>query len=182
MPSILRISGRIEESYLKLKVHSNGISHTTQIFLPNSEVLSETLFPDAKLPFMYLGRSWQEKVYSPFSSPSAPVERVHVEVVAKECIEHCGKVRRVMRVEYKSISGSGIPEHARTQGISWVDPESGNVLRRDVFLGNSKLRFERLPYEAAQTAGLVLFKDQFLTANTTDTEVTKSPTATQRVH
>jgi len=169
MPSILNMSGRIEQSYLKLKVHSGEVSHSTQIYLPNSEVLSEALFPDAKLPSMFLGRSWQEKVYSPFSSPSSPIERMQVEVVAEESIEHCGEVRQVMRVEYKLIAGSGIPEHAKTRGISWVDPLSGEVLRRDVFLGDSKLRFLRLPQEAAQEAGLDLFEDQFLTADTTYT-------------
>jgi len=172
MPSVLRMSGRMEGPHLQLKVRSSDFSHTTQIPLPNSEALSEALFPNAKLPYLYLGRSWHEKVYSPFSSPANPVERVHVKVEAVETIEHHGEVRRVMRVEYKSEGGSGIPEIARTQGISWVDPKSGDVLRHDVFLGNSKLRFERLTKEAATKAGLKLFEDQLLTADTTsDTEL-----------
>jgi hypothetical protein len=165
MPSLLRMSGRIEDSHLQLKVRSSDFSHSTRIYLPNSEALSEALFPDAKLPYMHLGRSWQEKVYSPFSSPADPVEIVQVKVAAVETIEHDGEVRRVMRVEYKSLVGSGIPEHAKTQGISWVDPTTGEVLRRDVFLGDSKLRFVRLPKQAATTAGLELFEDQLLTAD-----------------
>ena len=163
MPSLLKMSGRMEESNLKLKVTSNEFSHTTKIYLPNSEILSEALFPDAKLPDMRLGRSWQEKVYSPFSSPADPVELVQVEVKAIEAIEHNGKVERVMRVEYSSVVGSGVPAQARTQGISWVEPESGDVLRRDVFLGESKLRFERMPKEQAAKAGLKLFEDQLTT-------------------
>lgn len=165
MPSVLKMSGRIEESHLKLKVNSNDFSHSTSIYLPNSEALSEALFPDAKLPHMHLGRSWQEKVYSPFSSPADPVELVQVEVKEVETIEYDGEVRRVMRVEYKSLVGSGIPEHARTQGVSWVDPSTGDVLRRDVFIGDSKLRFERLPKDAAIQAGLELFRDQLRTAD-----------------
>ena len=169
MPSILKMSGRIEDDeYLKLKVRSSDFSHSTRIYLPGSEVLSEALFPDAKLPYMHVGRSWQEKVYSPFSSPADPVERVQVEVKSVETIEHHGDMRRVMRVDYKSIGSSGIPAHARTQGISWVDPESGEVLRRDVFLGASKLRFERLPKQEATAAGMELFEDQLLTAQPRD--------------
>ncbi len=168
MPSILKMSGRIEKSYLKLKVRSNEFSHTTKIYLPNSEALSEALFPDAKLPYMHVGRNWQEKVYSPFRSPSDPVELVQVEVMQIETIEHLEEARRVMRVEYRSVAGSGIPEQARIQGIAWVDPQSGDVLRRDVFLGSSKLRFERLSKEAAEEAGLMLFEDQLLLATPTD--------------
>ncbi len=162
MPSILKMSGRIEESYLKLKVRSNDFSHTTRIFLPNSEAMSEALFPDAKLPYMHKGRSWQEKVYSPFSSPADPVELVQVEVVDRETIQHDGETKSVMRVVYKSIGSSGIPANARIQGVSWVEPRSGDVLRRDVYLGESKLRFERLPEEAAKRAGQELFEEYLL--------------------
>ncbi len=167
MPSILKMSGRVEEAYLKLKVSSNDYSHSTKIFLPNREALSEALFPDAKLPALQVGRNWQEKVYSPFRSPSDPVELVQVEVVAIATIEHHDEIRRVMRVESRSVVSSGIPEQAKIQGVSWVDPQSGDVLRRDIFLGNSKLRFERLPKEAAVATGLELFKDQLLTADST---------------
>jgi len=164
--SVLRISGRLEESYLKLKVHSSDFSHSTRIFLPNSKALSEVLFPDAKMPYMHIGRSWQERVYSPFSSPANPVELVQVEVVSVETLEHRGEVRRVMRVVYQSMEGSGVPVHARNQGISWVDPKSGEVLRREIFLGGSKLRFERLSKEAALEAGLKLFEDQLRSRDT----------------
>ena len=157
MPSILKMSGRIEESYLKLKVSSNNFSHTTKIYLPNSEALSELLFPDAKLPYLRLGRTWQEKVYSPFSSPTNPIELVQVKVQELESIEHRGEIRSVLRVDYMTITGSGIPEHARVQGVSWVDPTTGDVLRREVFVGNSKLRFERLSQEDTAAAGLKLF-------------------------
>ncbi len=168
MPSVLRMSGRIEESQLKLKVSSSDFSHTKQIYLPNSEALSEALFPEARLPYMRLGRSWQEKVYSPFSSPTDPVEIVQVQVKSVESIMHHGESRRVMRVEYASLAGSGIPAQARIQGISWVDSGSGDVLRRDVFLGDSKLRFERLPKEAAVVAGLKLFENQLHTPDATN--------------
>lgn len=168
MPSVMKMTGRIEGSYLRLKVRSNEFSHSTKIYLPNSEALSEALFPDAKLPYMHVGRSWQEKVYSPFRSPSDPVELVQVEVQEIENIEHHGEHRRVMRVEYRAVVGSGIPEQAKIQGVSWVDPKTGDVLRRDVYLGDSKLRFERMSKEAATAAGMKLFEDQLLVADSTE--------------
>jgi len=171
MPSVLRMSGRIEDSYLKLKVSSSEFSHSTRIYLPNSEALNEALFPDARLPYMHIGRSWQEKVYSPFSSPAAPVERVHVEVVSVETIEHHDEVRRVMRVNYTAADGTGIPTNARVQGVSWVDPKTGDVLRRDVYVGESKLRFERMTRTDALAAGMKLFEDQLLTADDASTQV-----------
>ncbi len=175
MSSVLKMSGRMEKSFLKLKVRSNDYSHSTKIFLPNSEALSEALFPDARLPYMHVGRNWQEKVFSPFRSPSDPVELVRVEVTSVESIEHRGEGRRVMRVEYRAVTGSGIPAQAKIQGVAWVDPGTGDVLRRDVYLGDSKLRFERLPKEAAVTAGLKLFADQLRTAETPHQNALQQP-------
>jgi hypothetical protein len=54
--------------------------------------------------------------------------------------------------------GSGISDKARLQAVSWVEP-SGAVLRRDVYLGSSKLRFNRLSDEAANKIGQQLFED-----------------------
>ncbi|MCH7751436.1 MAG: hypothetical protein IH898_04705, partial [Planctomycetes bacterium] len=88
LPSVLNISGRVEDSFLQLRVHSGDISYTTPIYLPDRNSLNEVLFPDAKLPQMYVGRSWQEKIYSPFHSPSNPVELVQAEVVSVEAIQY----------------------------------------------------------------------------------------------
>ncbi len=175
MPSVLKMNGRIEESYLKLKVRSSDFSHTTRIFLPNSEAISEALFPDANLPYMHEGRTWQEKVYSPFSSPADPIELVQVEVVGRETIQHDGETKSVMRVVYKSITASGIAANARIQGISWVEPRSGDVLRRDVYLGDSKLRFERLPEEAAKQAGKELFEQYLLAIDDEEDDIEATP-------
>lgn len=182
MPSILRMSGRVEDSHLKLRVHARELSHRTQIYLPNSETLSEALFPDAKLPYLHIGRSWQEKIYSPFSSPASPVELVEVEVVARETVEYEGDLCPVLRVEYKSLNSTGISSNSRLQGISWVDPKSGDVLRRDVYLGDSKLRFERLSKEEATQAGLDLFEHKlfFEAAESTNREAAQADEASDQ--
>ena len=159
LPSMLNITGRVKDSFLQLKVRSGKISYTSPIYLPDSKSLNEVLFPDAILPQMYVGRSWREEIYSPFHSPGNPVELVQAEVVSVEAIQYGGEPRKTLRVEYRAMSRSGIPQEAHLQAESWVEPSSGNVLRRDVYLGSSKLRFTRLTDEAAKKAGVELLKE-----------------------
>lgn len=158
LPSVLNISGRVEKSFLELHVRSGDVSYDTPVYLPDSKALNEVLFPDARLPQMYVGRSWREEIYSPFHSPGNPVEVVQAEVVSTEAIQYGDESRRTLRIEYRAMVGSGVPEEARLQAESWVEP-SGNVLRRVVYLGGSKLRFDRLKKEEATTVGGKLLED-----------------------
>ncbi|MCA9232600.1 MAG: hypothetical protein KDA57_18265 [Planctomycetales bacterium] len=159
MPSVLVMSGRMNDSYLDLKIRTGGIPYSTPVYLPDKKALSEALFPEAKLPQMYVGRVWREEVFSPFHSPSEPVEIIQAEVVSEETMEHQGKIRRVMRVEYRGMVGSGVPKNARIQAVSWVEPD-GMVLRHDFFVGRSVMRFERLSDDEAAKIGAELFERQ----------------------
>jgi hypothetical protein len=158
MPSVLRLSGRVKDSYLRLNVVSGQLPYEVVVYLPDSKSLNEALFPGGELPYMYVGRQWQEEVYSPFRATGDPIELVHAEVVSEETLEYCGDTCRVLRVEYHGMIGSGISDKARLQAVSWVEP-TGDVLRRDVYLGSSKLRFNRLSDEQANKIGEQLFKD-----------------------
>ena len=159
LPSVLRMTGRYEESNLKLRVSSGEMSYTTSIFLPESRSMNEILFPAANLRGMYVGRTWREEVYSPFHSPGNPVEMLMVEVVEREQIIVAGVLRDAYRIEYRSMNVSGIARDAHLQAECWVDPRSGQVLRRDVFLGDSKLRFNRLDEAYARSVGRELLDD-----------------------
>ncbi len=158
LPSVLNMSGRVEGSFLNLRVHSADLTYSTPIYLPDSKSLNEVLFPDAKLSKMYVGRRWQEEIYSPFHSPSDPTELVQAEVMVSEMIHYAGKMHRTFRVEYRSMTSSGIAQNERLQAVSWVEP-TGDVLRRDVYLGDSKLRFIRLKKSEAKQVGLKLLED-----------------------
>jgi len=173
-PSVLNISGRVENSFLELQVRSGNISYTTPIYLPDSKSLNEVLFPDARLPQMYVGRSWREEIYSPFHSPGNPVELVQAEVVSVEAIQYGEEMRKTLRIEYRAMSRSGVPQEARLQAESWVEP-SGNVLRRDVYLGGSKLCFTRLEKKAAKEVGLELLNDLIRTGAEIDLEPLDEP-------
>ncbi len=169
LPSIFNITGRVEESFLQLQVRSGDITYSSPIYLPDSKALNEVLFPDARLPHMYVGRSWREEIYSPFHTPGNPVELVRAEVVSVEAIQYGGETRKTLRIEYRAMSRSGISQEARLQAESWID-ESGDVLRRDVSLGSSKLRFIRLSEDAAKKAGVELLKELVRTGAKIDLE------------
>jgi hypothetical protein len=160
IPSVFRISGRMLDSQLEFKVRSGSLTYTTQAYIPNQAALSEALFPDARLPYMYVGRHWQKEVFSPFKSPGTPVELVEAEVVAIESLQYGDETVRVMRIDYRSLPGPGIPEANRLQAVTWVEPKSGMVLRQDVYIANSKLRFERLADEIAGQIGLEFFPNE----------------------
>ncbi|HYO23660.1 MAG TPA: hypothetical protein VEQ85_01800 [Lacipirellulaceae bacterium] len=164
--SLLHLTGRMNGSFLDLKVHFNGVTYSPHVFIPNEAALSETLFPDAQLPNLYVGRQWQEELYSPFRSPNDPVESVEAEVTGSETIEHDEQNQRVMRVEFRGSGGPGVPEEARLQAVAWVRAEDGLVLRQDAYIGASKLRFERLAEEAAAAKGRQLLRGMHQTRGT----------------
>ncbi len=157
MPSVLSISGRVKDSELELEIRSGEISYPTSVYLPEKKSLSEALFPDARLPLMYEGRRWREEVFSPFHSPSDPVEVVEAEVVSEDSMEYQGEIRRLMRVEYRSKAGSGVSKKSRLQAVSWVE-KNGTVLRREVYVGSTKMRFDRLSKAEAAKVGVELFE------------------------
>jgi len=159
MPSVLNISGRVNDSNLDLKIRSSDISYPISIYMPDRKSLNEALFPDARLPSMYEGRRWSEEVYSPFHAPNDPIELVQAEVVSTESMEIQGKIRRLLRIEYRGRVGSGVDKNSRLQAVSWVKKD-GTVLRHDVYIGGSELRFERLSKHEAAEIGVDLFERQ----------------------
>jgi hypothetical protein len=144
VPSVLQLHGEVDGSYLNLKVQFGDVSYQPKVPIPDNSALNEALFPDARLPYMYVGRRWHEEVYNPFSSPNSPIETVEAEVTGIESIEYDGKLQRVMRVEFRGPPTPGIAEESRMQAIAWVRAEDGLVLRQDVAIAASQLRFERL--------------------------------------
>ena len=157
LPSVLSVKGRVKDSNLNLKVRSGSYSSSSSVYMPNSKALSEALFPDARLPLMYVGRKWHEEIYSPFYAPGDPVKVIQAEAVAKDSLEYQGKIQRVVRVEYRTILGSGIKKNAQLQAVSYV-AQNGDVLRHEVYVGDAVMRFERLSQELAQEKGLDLFE------------------------
>jgi hypothetical protein len=151
--SLLQLNGRVNGGFLELNVKFNDVTYSPHVPLPNQSALNESLFPDAKMPYMYVGRKWHEETYSPFRTPSDPVDTVEVEVTGVESLERDDQLERVMRVEFRGSEESGIPEDARLQAVAWVRADDGLVLRQDLYISSSSLRFERLSDEKAAEVG-----------------------------
>jgi hypothetical protein len=151
--SVLHLDGKVNGAFLDLTVEFGNVRYEPKVPIGDQSMLSEALFPDAKLPYLYVGRSWTEEIYNPFHAPSTPVETVDVEVTGIETLTQDGVNHRVMRVEFHGPPAPGVPEEARLQAIAWVRQSDGVVLRQDVIISNSKLRFDRLPDEEALKRG-----------------------------
>lgn len=161
IPDVLQMSGRMSGGFLELKIRSGELSYPASIPISNDSAISEAMFPDAKLPHMYVGKQWTEEVYHPFRSPTEPVETIEVEVVGEETMTMGDKTVRVLRIDYRGQASPGIPEDARLQAVAWVEPEAGEVLRQDVHVGQSKLRFVRLTDEEAFALSRQLFQRSY---------------------
>ena len=151
--SVLKLDGKVNGAFLDLKVEFGDVKYEPKVPIGDQSMLSEALFPDAKLPYLYVGRRWTEEIYNPFHAPSAPVESVDVEVTGIETLTQDGVNHRVMRVEFYGPPAPGVPEEARLQAIAWVRQPDGVVLRQDVIISNSKLRFDRLSDKEALKRG-----------------------------
>lgn len=160
--SVLELNGKVNGAFLDLKVKFGDMQYEPKVPIANQAALSEALFPDAKLPYLYVGRRWSEEIYNPFHAPSAPVETIDVEVTGVETLLFEGENHRVLRVEFSGQPAPGVPEDARLQAIAWVRQSDGVVLRQDVLISSSKLRFDRLSeVEAAEQGNRLLNRSRF---------------------
>lgn len=150
---VLNLSGQVNGAFLELKVHFGEVTYEPRVPIGDQGALSEALLPDAKLPYLYVGRRWSEEVYNPFRAPSAPVETVDVEVTGIETIQFGEENHRTMRVEFMGPPAPGVPDDARLQAVAWVRVSDGVVLQQDVIISTSKLRFVRLPDAEAAEVG-----------------------------
>lgn len=150
---VLELSGTVNGAFLELRIRFSDVTYEPKVPIANHAAFNEALFPDAKLPYMYVGRRWSEEVYNPFRAPTSPVESLDVEVTGIENLTIDDKTHRVMRVEFYGQPAPGVPEDARLQAIAWVRASDGLVLRQDVIISSSKLRFERLPEQEAAEVG-----------------------------
>jgi hypothetical protein len=151
--NVLELHGKVRGAFLDLNVKFGEITYDPKVPIANQAALSEALFPDAKLPYLYVGRQWTEEIYNPFHAPGATVESVDVEVTGIETLTMNDENHRVLRVEFSGPPAPGVPEDARLQAIAWVRQSDGVVLRQDVLISTSRLRFDRLPEEEALKQG-----------------------------
>jgi hypothetical protein len=152
LPTVAKISGRVEGAELVLRFESGDLFHESRYPLPSSALLGSELIPEPKLLQIYVGRKWQKEEFSPFRAPSSSMELVQGEVVEEESIVHDGKLVNTKRIEYRTLLAAAVSSEDRLRAVLWV-ADDGVVLRQDVYLVNVKLRFERRDDPAALQLG-----------------------------
>lgn len=143
LPMVMRVQGKVEGAELKLTVHSGDVTHAPVSYpLPSSSTFTNELIPDPKLLQVYVGRTWQQEVYSPFRPPGNSLEIMQAEVTEERVIDHRGERMFARKIEYRSLSAPGVAVDNTLHAVVWV-ADDGTVLRQDVHLMDAKLRFER---------------------------------------
>jgi hypothetical protein len=142
LPLMVKVHGKVDGPELNLRFHSGDVSHEVNFPFPNKKQLDGELIPEPKLLQIYVGRRWQVEMFSLFRPPTDSLTLLQAEVVAEESIHQAGRMIRAKRIEYRDLSAAGVAAEHTLRAAVWV-ADDGTVLRQDVVLVNTKLRFER---------------------------------------
>jgi hypothetical protein len=142
LPLVMKVTGRVVGAELQMKIQSGEVTHEISYQVPSYALLTSELIPEPKLLQIYVGRKWQQEVYSPFRPPGNALEILQAEVVDERMIDHRGERIHGRKIEYRSLSAAGVATDNTLRAALWV-ADDGTVLRQDVHLMDVKLRFER---------------------------------------
>jgi hypothetical protein len=142
LPLVMKVSGRVVGPELRMKIQSGEVTHEISYPVPSCALLTSELVPEPKLLQVYVGRKWQQEVFSPFRPPGDALEILQAEVVDERVIDHRGERIHARKIEYRTLSAAGVATDKTLRASLWV-ADDGTVLRQDVYLMEVKLRFER---------------------------------------
>jgi hypothetical protein len=142
MPLVMRVLGRVDGAELRLKIQSGEMTHEMSYPVPSEALSINELIPEPKLLQVYVGRKWQQEVFSPFRPPTNSMEILQAEVVEEGNLEHRGEDVLARKIEFRSLTAAGVAADNTLRSVVWV-AEDGTVLQQDIHLMNAKLRFVR---------------------------------------
>lgn len=156
LPFVMRVNGKVDGADLKVRVQSGDMTHEVTYQAPSKSRLTSELVPDAKLLQIYVGRQWQQEIYSPFRPPGNALQIMQAEVVEERDIDHRGERIHARKIEYRNLSSAGVSNDNTLHAVVWVG-DDGMVLLQEVYLMEVKLRFERCtqPEEIKEAADLL---------------------------
>jgi hypothetical protein len=169
LPMVMRVYGKIEGAELRLKVQSGEVTNEVSYPVPSFSRLTNELIPDPKMLSVYVGRKWQQEIYSPFRPPGNSLEILQAEVVDERIIEHRGERVNARKIEYRSLSSAGVSANNTLHAEVWV-ADDGTVLRQQVHLMDAKLRFER-----CTEPGMLTFAERLLDVDSVATMPRHTP-------
>jgi hypothetical protein len=139
----MKVLGKVVGPDLVLRVQTGDTSQGPFTYpVPTASMLTSELVPESKLLPIYVGRKWQQEVYSPFRAPGNSLEIMQAEVVAEHVIDHRGERIHARKIEYRTLSTAGVTPDNTLRAVVWV-ADDGTVLRQDVVLMDARLRIER---------------------------------------
>lgn len=159
MADAVKVQGQIEGAKLKLSAQSGDLPYKIEQSLPSNALMNEELSPQVRMPGLRVGQAWTVPLYSPFRTPSSPVEVLQAVVERQERLTWGDESLFCHVVVYRADSGSGVSE-GETRGRMWVDAE-GLVLRQEITILGSNLHFVRLKGDVAHDVYAALGDDWF---------------------
>jgi hypothetical protein len=142
LPLVMKVQGRVQEAQLRVKIQSGEVTHEVSYPVPKPSLSANELIPEPKLLQVYVGRKWQQEVFSPFRPPTNSMEMLQAEVVEEGVLEQDGVTTKARKIEFRTLSAAGVSADNTLRAVVWV-AEDGTVLRQDTYLMTAKLRFER---------------------------------------
>lgn len=153
----IKVQGQIEGSNLRLSVQSGDLPYKLERDLPPNSLMSDELSPHVRMPGLRTGQTWTVPLYSPFRSPSSPIEILQAVVERDDSLTWGGRTLPCRIIVYRGDSGSG-QAGSEIRGRVWVDRE-GIVLRQEIAIFRSHLHFIRLPAADAEIVAEELGED-----------------------
>jgi hypothetical protein len=143
LPLVMRVQGKVDGPEMVIKIQTGDVIHAPMRYpVPSNSLLTTELVPEPKLLQVYVGRKWQQEIYSPFRAPGDSLEIMQAEVVEERFIDHRHERVHARKIEYRNLSSAGVAADNTLRAAVWVG-DDGVVLRQEVFLMDAKLRFER---------------------------------------
>jgi hypothetical protein len=148
MDHLAKVRGILDGTELQLSLRTGDFSTDSKVVLPQKALLTDALSPQAKLPGLREGQTWNVRIYSPFRRPDNPTEILQATVEGIKPMLWEGRTVDTWLVVYRSDPGAGTASAETPRVRLWVR-DDGTVLKQEANLLDSRITFVRLSDEAA---------------------------------
>jgi hypothetical protein len=154
--SLVKIEGVVEGDKLKFSVHVGNTAWDSELPMPDSKV-RDGFAPELQLRGLRMGQRWKIMSYSPLALPTHPLDMIEgrppTEVLFAKVEERTPltwneKSEPMWVVVYRSDTSDGPDNEKNIRNRLWVHRD-GTVVQQEVFLGDHRLLFKRIPEKDA---------------------------------
>jgi hypothetical protein len=148
MDELAKVRGTLDGTELHLSVRTGEFTYQDEVVLPERALLSDALSPQANLPGLREGQTWNVRIYSPFRPPTNPTEVLQATVEGIKPMLWDGRTVDAWLVVYRNDPGAGTASTQSPRVRLWVR-DDGTVLKQEASLLDSTITFVRLSDEEA---------------------------------